>query len=178
MLEALRRKQSEKSLRGMYRLTVDVRKQRHVALDNRAKARPQKRSKIFTTLRGGDTMDKLDQIFEMQAQLDNRIIRERNIEKSLSVWVRDLTVAMEDEISEVRREINWKWWKNEKPIDIIALREEVIDLWHFLVSLSQKVGLTADDVYRVYCEKNAENHARQDGTSNKGGYKVAERSDL
>jgi dimeric dUTPase (all-alpha-NTP-PPase superfamily) len=127
---------------------------------------------------GGDTMDKLDQIFEMQAQLDSRIIRERNIIKSLSEWVRDLTVAMEDEISEVRREINWKWWKNEKPIDIDALREEVIDLWHFLVSLSQKVGLTAEDVYRVYCEKNAENHARQDGTSSKGGYKVDERSDL
>lgn len=123
---------------------------------------------------GGDTMDKLDQIFEMQAQLDNRIIRERNIEKSLDEWVRDLTVAMEDEISEVRREVNWKWWKNEKPIDIKALQGEVIDLWHFLVSLSQKVGLTAEDVYRVYCEKNAENHARQDGKSDKEGYSVHE----
>lgn len=124
------------------------------------------------------THDKLDQIFALQAQLDNRIIRERNIEKSLDEWVIGLTLAMESEIDEVRREVNWKWWKNEKPTDIIALREEVIDLWHFLVSLSQKVGLAADDVYRVYCEKNAENHARQDGTSNKGGYKVAERSDL
>ena len=123
---------------------------------------------------GGNTMDKLDQIFEMQAQLDKRIIRERNIEKSLDEWVRDLTVAIEDEISEIRREINWKWWKNEKPIDINALREEVIDLWHFLVSLSQKVGLTADDVYRVYYEKNAENHARQDGTSKKKGYSLDE----
>jgi len=119
-------------------------------------------------------MDKLDQIFEMQAQLDKRIIRERNIEKSLDEWVRDLTVAMEDEISEVRREVNWKWWKNENPIDIKALQGEVIDLWHFLVSLSQKVGLTAEDVYRVYCEKNAENHARQDGKSDKEGYSVHE----
>jgi dimeric dUTPase (all-alpha-NTP-PPase superfamily) len=121
---------------------------------------------------GGNSMDKLDQIFAMQAQLDNRIIRERNIEKSLDEWVIGLTLAMESEIDEIRREVNWKWWKNEKPIDIESLQGEIIDMWHFLVSLSQKVGLTAEDVYRVYCEKNAENHARQDGKSDKEGYAV------
>lgn len=124
------------------------------------------------------TNDKLDQIFALQAQLDNRIIHERNIEKSLDEWVIGITLAMESEIDEIRREVNWKWWKNEKLIDIESLQEEVIDMWHFLVSLSQKVGLTPEDVYRVYCDKNAENHARQDGTSSKGGYKVDERSDL
>jgi dimeric dUTPase (all-alpha-NTP-PPase superfamily) len=123
-------------------------------------------------LNGGDSMDKLDQIFALQAQLDNRIIRERNIEKSLDEWVIGLTIAMESEIDEIRREVNWKWWKNEKPIDIESLQGEIIDMWHFLVSLSQKVGLTAEDVYRVYCEKNAENHARQDGKSEKEGYEV------
>lgn len=123
---------------------------------------------------GGDTMDKLDKIFEMQAQLDNRIIHERNIEKSLDEWVIGLTVAMESEIDELRREVNWRWWKNPKELDMNAIKEEIIDLWHFLVSLSQKVGLTAEDVYRVYCEKNAENHARQDGKSDKEGYSLDE----
>jgi dimeric dUTPase (all-alpha-NTP-PPase superfamily) len=126
---------------------------------------------------GGDTIkinDKLDKIFEMQAQLDNRIIRERNIEKSLDEWVIDITIAMESEIDEIRREVNWKWWKNPKEIDREKLKGEVIDMWHFLVSLSQKVGLTAEDVYRVYCEKNTENHARQDGTSKKKGYSLDE----
>jgi dimeric dUTPase (all-alpha-NTP-PPase superfamily) len=118
------------------------------------------------------THDKLDAIFDMQYALDQRIIDERGVEKTTEEWVRDLTVALEDEISEVRACVNWKWWKNPKPVDYEELRGEVIDLWHFLVSLSQKVGLTADDVYRVYCEKNAENHARQDGTSAKKGYEV------
>jgi dimeric dUTPase (all-alpha-NTP-PPase superfamily) len=116
--------------------------------------------------------DKLAAIFDMQYALDQRIIDERGIVKTTDEWVRDLTVALEDEISEVRACVNWKWWKNPKPINYDELRGEVIDLWHFLVSLSQKVGLTADDVYRVYCEKNAENHARQDGTSEKKGYEV------
>ncbi|MHA2887274.1 hypothetical protein [Bacillus cereus] len=37
-------------------------------------------------------------------------------------------------------------------------------MWHFLISLSLKCGLSAEDVYRIYLEKNRENHARQDGT--------------
>lgn len=118
------------------------------------------------------TTDKLDQIFAMQKALDNRIIAERGIEKSLDDWVIGLTIAMESEIDEIRREVNWKWWKNPKFIDMDSLQGEVIDMWHFLISLSEKVGLTPEDVYRVYCEKNAENHARQSGTSEKDGYAI------
>lgn len=114
----------------------------------------------------------------MQKALDDRIISERSIDKTVDEWVIGITLAMESEIDEIRREVNWKWWKNPKPVDSEALQGEVIDMWHFLVSLSDKVGLTADDVYAVYCEKNAENHARQDGTSAKEGYGVtAEETD-
>lgn len=116
--------------------------------------------------------DKLNELFELQSELDNRIISERNINKSLDEWVVGITLAMESEIDEIRREVNWKWWKNEKPIDKEALQGEVIDMWHFLISLSLKCGLSAEDVYRIYLEKNRENHARQDGTSTKEGYAV------
>ncbi|WP_054955015.1 dUTPase [Paenibacillus dakarensis] len=115
--------------------------------------------------------DKLTQIFAMQKALDDRIISERAIDKTVEEWVIGITLAMESEIDEIRREVNWRWWKNPKPIDMAALQEEVIDVWHFLVSLSDKVGLTAEDVYAVYCAKNAENHARQDGTGTKEGYR-------
>ncbi|WP_103110255.1 dUTPase [Brevibacillus reuszeri] len=116
--------------------------------------------------------DKLTQIFTMQKALDDRIISERGIDKTVDEWVIGITLAMESEIDEIRREVNWKWWKNPKPVDKTALQGEVIDMWHFLVSLSDKVGLTADDVYAIYLKKNAENHARQDGTSAKEGYGV------
>ncbi|MGC4375777.1 dUTPase [Fictibacillus sp. Mic-4] len=116
--------------------------------------------------------DRLEAIFDMQYALDKRIIEERGINKGLDEWVIGITLAMESEIDEIRREVNWKWWKNPKEIDRKALQGEVIDMWHFLVSLSQKVGLTPADVYRVYREKNAENHARQDGKSDKEGYEV------
>lgn len=117
-----------------------------------------------------DLNDKLTQMFEMQAGLDNRIIKERGIEKSTSEWVTGLTIAMESEIDEIRREINWKWWKNEKEIDEAALQGEVIDLWHFLLSMSRVVGLTPETIYETYMAKNAENHARQSGQTDKDGY--------
>lgn len=114
--------------------------------------------------------DKLTQIFAMQKTLDDRIISERGVSKDVDEWVIGITLAMESEIDEIRREVNWKWWKNPKLVDLDALQGEVIDMWHFLVSLSDKVGLTADSVHAIYLEKNAENHARQDGTSAKEGY--------
>lgn len=116
--------------------------------------------------------DRLAQIFEMQKALDDRITSERSIEKTVDEWVIGITLAMESEIDEIRREVNWKWWKNPKKIDKDALQGEVIDMWHFLVSLSEKVGLTADDVIEAYREKNTENHARQSGSSEKEGYEV------
>ncbi|WP_257205947.1 hypothetical protein [Bacillus cereus] len=34
------------------------------------------------------------------------------------------------------------------------LQGELIDRWHFLISLPLKSGLTVEDVYRIYLEKN------------------------
>lgn len=117
-------------------------------------------------------LDKLAQMYGMQAALDGRIIAERSVDKSMSEWVVGLTIAMESEIDEIRREVDWKWWKNPKEIDMDALQGEVIDMWHFLLSLSRVVGLSPDDIHRLYIEKNAENHDRQAGLSDKDGYEV------
>jgi dimeric dUTPase (all-alpha-NTP-PPase superfamily) len=116
--------------------------------------------------------DKLTEMFEMQTKLDTRIREERNIQKDISEWVIGTTIAMESEIDEIRREVNWKWWKNPEEIDVPALQGEVIDMWHFLLSLSRDVGLTPEMIHRIYMEKNAENHVRQDGASDKEGYEV------
>lgn len=118
--------------------------------------------------------DKLAEMFDMQTKLDQRIVTERGIAKTTDEWVVGLSIAMESEIDEIRREVNWKWWKNPKPIDQDSLQGEVIDMWHFLLSLSRVVGLTPDDIHRIYMEKNAENHARQNGETSKEGYAIKE----
>ena len=109
-----------------------------------------------------EEIEKLEVMFQMQQALDERIIAERNIDKTLDEWVIAITIAMESEIDEIRREVNWKWWKKEKEIDLDQLQEEVIDLWHFLLSLSRMVGLTPETIFEKYMTKNAINHKRQE----------------
>ena len=41
-------------------------------------------------------------------------------------------------------------------------RVEVVDLFHFLISLAQTLGMSADDVFTAYQKKNEVNFQRQD----------------
>ena len=56
----------------------------------------------------------------------------------------------------------WKWWSDDEPIDLQNARVEVIDLWHFLISASMVVGLSAADMVGLYLQKHAVNKQRQD----------------
>ncbi len=118
-------------------------------------------------------MDKLEKIFEMQNALDSKIINERNLKDiNMSEWVQKEILAIMSELNEILGEINWKWWKNPKEINMSNLKEEIIDVLHFFVSMCLKVGMNAEEVFNIYLSKNKENIERQDGKSNKEGYEV------
>lgn len=117
-------------------------------------------------------MDKLDTIFAMQRSLDEDIARLRGLDYPKDVWMQKEVLAMVSELSEVLDEVNFKWWKNEKPVDDDALRGELVDVLHFFVSMCLKSGMTADELFDRYCAKNKENFDRQYGRSEKRGYEV------
>ena len=52
------------------------------------------------------------------------------------------------------------------------IRVEVVDLFHFLISMAQVLGMSADDVFNAYVKKNAVNFQRQDA-----GYAVKDHDD-
>ncbi|MED4841556.1 dUTPase [Weizmannia sp. CD-2023] len=116
----------------------------------------------------------LEQIFSMQKQLDEFIEKQHPdlMPTNMNDWVKQITIAIDDEISEIRGEINWKHWKEPKPIDLDKLQEEVIDVWHFLISLSYRVGLEPDDIFEVYKKKWQENFDRQNGKSAEKDYRA------
>jgi dimeric dUTPase (all-alpha-NTP-PPase superfamily) len=109
-------------------------------------------------------MDKLTQIFEMQEELNARIgVNLKGIdEKEQIKWVLNYTRAMQQEMAELTDSVPWKWWAKYQEFDKQNARVEVIDLFHFLVSLAQTLGMTADDVFDAYVAKNKVNHQRQD----------------
>lgn len=120
-------------------------------------------------------MDKLDLIFQMQKGLDDDITRRRGLESiSFEEWMQKDVLAITAELSELLNEVNFKWWKNKKEIDPAAVKEELVDVLHFFVSMCLRAGFTADELYEVYSAKNKENFDRQNGLSKKPGYAANE----
>jgi dimeric dUTPase (all-alpha-NTP-PPase superfamily) len=117
-----------------------------------------------------DDMDKLDTIFQMQQSLDDDIAKRRNLSYPKDIWMQKEVLAMISELSEVLDEVNFKWWKNPKPIDDDALKGELVDVLHFFVSMCLKSGMDADELFALYRAKNQENFDRQNGRSEKQGY--------
>jgi len=77
-------------------------------------------------------------------------------------WILNYTRALQQETAELIDSVPWKWWAKYQKFDEQNAKVEVVDLFHFLVSLAQTLGMTPDDVYQAYLKKNAVNHQRQE----------------
>ena len=109
-------------------------------------------------------MDKMDEIFELQHQLNQRIgvVTEGMTEEEKGKWVLNYTRAMQQEIAELIDSVPWKWWAKYQKFDEQNAKVEVVDLFHFLISIAQVLGMSAEDVHQAYLAKNEVNHKRQD----------------
>lgn len=108
--------------------------------------------------------DMLTEIFQMQAELNARIGVDtiKTPEDKQPEWVLNYCRAMSQEIAELTDSVPWKWWAKYQKFDKQNARVEVVDLFHFLVSLAQVLGMTAEDVHQAYIKKNKVNIARQE----------------
>jgi dimeric dUTPase (all-alpha-NTP-PPase superfamily) len=79
---------------------------------------------------------------------------------------------MQQEIAELVDSVPWKWWAKYQKFDEQNARVEVVDLFHFLISLAQTLGMSAEDVYQAYVKKNQVNLQRQET-----GYSVKDEAD-
>lgn len=119
--------------------------------------------------------DKLDEIFALQRKFNESLVVSRHLEHiSPEEWIQKQTLAMISELSELIDEVNFKWWKNKKPVNEQAVKEELVDILHFFVSMCLQAGMTPEELYTIYKEKNSENFRRQQGQSAKQGYALGE----
>ncbi len=126
----------------------------------------------------GETMDKLDTIFAMQKAFDDEVIEKRHLDGiTRDVWIQRTTLAMMDELAELINEVNYKWWKNPKPVDDENIKGELVDILHFFTSMCLKMGMDAQELHDRYLDKNKENFDRQHGLSQKQGYALSERGE-
>ena len=108
--------------------------------------------------------DRLESIFALQQGLADMMNLER-YPNDPEGRVAALCTAIIHEAVELQMTTNWKWWKNPTPFNTAEAKEELIDIWHFVVQASLELGLTPDDILEEYKRKNQINRDRQ-----KNGY--------
>ena len=108
--------------------------------------------------------DHLREIWRMQKALNERIgvHTEGMSQEEKTKWVLNYCRAMTQEIAELTDSVPWKWWAKYQKFDEHNARVEVVDLFHFLISIAQVLGMSADDVFNAYVKKNEVNLKRQD----------------
>lgn len=130
--------------------------------------------------------DKLEELFRMQSVLNDYVFQKKDLRdrdgKTLTMqklveagkdaapkgpntetnqWLSNYHKALTDEVRELGDELLWKWWSKDT-IDMQNVRVEIIDQLHFWISLALTAGMTADDVFDIYKQKNQVNLNRQD----------------
>ena len=105
-------------------------------------------------------MDKLEKLIEMQRNLASVLASSRHPSKT-EERISLLCTAITHEAIELQRLTNWKWWKKPTEFDSEEAKEELIDIWHFVLQATIELDMTADDVVNYYSKKNKINKKRK-----------------
>ena len=121
-----------------------------------------------------ENLDQLRELFRMQCALNERIGVQTGgmSDEEKTKWLLNYCRAMSQEIAELTDSVPWKWWAKYQKFDEQNARVEVVDLFHFLISMAQVLGMSADDVFNAYVKKNAVNFQRQES-----GYTAKDHAD-
>jgi dimeric dUTPase (all-alpha-NTP-PPase superfamily) len=121
-----------------------------------------------------DRPDQFRELFRMQQALNERIgvHTDGMSDEEKTKWLLNYCRAMSQEIAELTDSVPWKWWAKYQKFDQQNARVEVVDLFHFLISLAQVLGMSADDVFNAYLKKNQVNFQRQET-----GYAIKDEAD-
>jgi dimeric dUTPase (all-alpha-NTP-PPase superfamily) len=106
-----------------------------------------------------ETLDKLDKIFQLQRDLASFVSSER-YPRTKEDRVSALCTAITHEAIELQRLTNWKWWKNKVDFDEEQAREELIDIWHFVVQTAIELDISPKSILDEYLKKNRINRQR------------------
>lgn len=86
-------------------------------------------------------------------------------------FIKDMDLALNDEMAEFRGEIGWKPWATSRHVNEEAAQGELVDAFHFFMNLCMAVNMTPLMLFEKYMLKRQKNADRQaagyDGVSTK-----------
>ena len=104
--------------------------------------------------------DRLDEIFKLQKNLE-KMMNLARYPKDTQGKISALCTAIIQEAVERHRSTSGKWWNNPTQFDEDEAREELIDIWHFVVQASLELNMSPEDILKEYQKKNQINRQRQ-----------------
>ena len=91
------------------------------------------------------------------------------IGRELHQFINQMILALHEEAVEIMRESAYKnpdfvpfGWKKNQIFNEDLFKEELVDMLHFFVNLCLVVNMSPDELFNRYCNKNKENHTRQE----------------
>lgn len=105
----------------------------------------------------------IDELLTLQTSLEQAWGRLPDLTdaEAVSEYIRQTVLCATDELHELLHEVHWKPWKEGHGIrDVEAYREELADVFHFVLDLYLVAGLTGDDLVNDYFSKHHENVRR------------------
>lgn len=122
-----------------------------------------------------DYIDRLGEMFELQGNLQRETygvhpsdIGEDSLKGAMEgqfpkrvQFIKDMKLAMDDELSEFMAEIGWKPWATSRHINAEAAQGELVDAFHFFMNLCMAVEMTPEILFTKYKAKRLKNIKRQ-----------------
>lgn len=103
-------------------------------------------------------------MFEMQSRLNANCGAPSGIdyipEDQQAYWLKQFSLAAVMELCEMVDSTPWKWWAKYQKFDAQNIKVEIVDIFHFVISLALVMGMSAEDVFEAYRKKNEVNLQR------------------
>lgn len=119
-------------------------------------------------------MSVLQQILDRQRELQKKhygVDVTKLTEEERAQYIRDMSLALTDELHEALNEVGWKPWATSRHINRQAYLGELIDVLHFWANLVLVVNTSEEELTAMYFAKADKNAKRQlagyDGVSGK-----------
>ena len=111
-------------------------------------------------------MDRLSELFTrqtmLQATINGYTVDDPNMSDEMRIeHIKENVLACTAELHEALDEVGWKKWTESRHINHDALRNEIIDAFHFILNLALHAGMGADEFFDRFVAKNEKNLARQ-----------------
>jgi hypothetical protein len=109
------------------------------------------------------TRSTLDSLFQAQAEFQRSInAHPETMEdpEELIQYIKDMRLALEDELAEMFQEIGWKPWASSRHIDYPAARSELRDAFQFFMNLCFALKMGPEELIAGVFEKLEKNYAR------------------